>query len=619
MSRALIRLLLFGVLLLAGSASAGTAQWSGSEQSLALEGHTQSWVDTSGEASLDDVRNLAPGAWTQEQPPSISHGYVDEPYWFRTRIHNPTDARLNPYLEIGYPALHHIDLHVLSNSETVQTQTMGNQLPFRERPLEHRNFVTPLELAPGETLTVFMRVETGSSMQVPLTLWEPEAFLVYEQSDLLFQGLYFGIAVAMIFYHIFVYIAVRERAFLYYLGYITAMPLFLATLGGLAYQFLWPGATWWNNQLMMIFLMCVVVFGSLFTIRFLAINTDNHPFLLRTTWNLIAAATLIILAALYVPFSSIVLPSIGVAFVACCLMLGVGIVRLVEGVETARYYTVAWFAMLAGGIVLALSKFALVPNNVVTQNAVQVGSALGVILLSFAIADRLNKEKKAALEAQKQALREERNARMAQAETLRVQEEANARLEYRVQERTEALEAANAKLLAFSTTDALTGLRNRGYFEEIFPNYCVEAFRYRQPLSLMVLDIDHFKAFNDRYGHLVGDDCLRMVAECIASLVTRPEDIVARYGGEEFVVVLPDTAVEGARCVAERIRQRVAETPFQVSKETIHLTVSIGISGRIPEAAEISQRLFEDADQALYAAKHSGRNQVTVDSDEEAA
>lgn len=619
MSRALIRLLLFGVLLLAGSASAGTAQWSGSEQSLALEGHTQSWVDTSGEASLDDVRNLAPGAWTQEQPPSISHGYVDEPYWFRTRIHNPTDARLNPYLEIGYPALHHIDLHVLSNGETVQTQTMGNQLPFRERPLEHRNFVTPLELAPGETLTVFMRVETGSSMQVPLTLWEPEAFLVYEQSDLLFQGLYFGIAVAMIFYHIFVYIAVRERAFLYYLGYITAMPLFLATLGGLAYQFLWPGATWWNNQLMMIFLMCVVVFGSLFTIRFLAINTDNHPFLLRTTWNLIAAATLIILAALYVPFSSIVLPSIGVAFVACCLMLGVGIVRLVEGVETARYYTVAWFAMLAGGIVLALSKFALVPNNVVTQNAVQVGSALGVILLSFAIADRLNKEKKAALEAQKQALREERNARMAQAETLRVQEEANARLEYRVQERTEALEAANAKLLAFSTTDALTGLRNRGYFEEIFPNYCVEAFRYRQPLSLMVLDIDHFKAFNDRYGHLVGDDCLRMVAECIASLVTRPEDIVARYGGEEFVVVLPDTAVEGARCVAERIRQRVAETPFQVSKETIHLTVSIGISGRIPEAAEISQRLFEDADQALYAAKHSGRNQVTVHSDEEAA
>lgn len=615
MSRILIRLLLYGLLLLASPASAETAQWSGNERNLPLEGHTQSWVDTSGDASLGDVRSLPREAWTPEEPPSISHGYVDEPYWFRTRIHNPTDAPLSPYLEIGYPALHHIDLHVLSGGETVQTQTMGNQLPFGQRPLEHRNFVIPLQLAPGETLTVLMRVETGSSMQVPLTLWESEAFLVYEQSDLLFQGIYFGIAVAMIFYHIFVYIAVRERAFLYYIGYISAMPLFLATLGGLAYQFLWPGATWWNNQLMMIFLMSVVVFGALFTIRFLSINSDNHPFLLRATSNLIAAALLIILVALFVPFSTIVLPSIGVAFVACCLMLLVGIVRLLKGVQAARYYTVAWFAMLAGGIILALSKFALLPNTVFTQNAVQVGSGLGVIVLSFAIADRLNKEKKAALEAQQQALREERNARMAQAETLRVQEEANTRLEHRVHERTEALEAANAKLLEFSTTDALTGLRNRGYFEEVFPNYCVEAFRYRQPLSVMVLDIDHFKAFNDRYGHLVGDDCLRMVAECIANLVTRPEDIVARYGGEEFVVVLPDTTAEGARCVAERIRRRVAETPFQVSRETIHLTVSIGISGRIPETVEITQRLFEDADQALYAAKHSGRNRVTVDGD----
>ncbi len=619
MSRTLIRLLLFGLLLLAGFASATTAQWSGSEQNLALEGHTQSWVDTSGDASLDEVRSLPSGAWNQEQPPSISHGYVDEPYWFRSRIHNPTDAALSPYLEIGYPALHHIDLHVISDGETVQTQTMGNQLPFWERPLEHRNFVAPLELGPKETLTVFMRVDTGSSMQVPLTLWKPEAFLAYEQSDLLFQGVYFGIAVAMIFYHIFVYIAVRERAFLYYIGYISAMPLFLATLGGLAYQFLWPGATWWNNQLMMIFLMCVVVFGSLFTVRFLSINTDNHPFLLRAIWNLNAAATLIILAALYIPFSTIVLGSIGVAFVACCLMLLVGIVRLMAGVRAARYYTVAWFAMLTGGIILALSKFALVPNNVFTQNAVQVGSALGVILLSFAIADRLNKEKQAALEAQNQALYEERNARMAQAETLRVQEEANTRLEHRVHERTQALEAANAKLLEFSTTDALTGLRNRGYFEEVFPNYCVEAFRYRQPLSVMVLDIDHFKAFNDRYGHLVGDDCLRVVAECIASLVTRPEDIVARYGGEEFAVVLPDTGVEGARCVAERIRQHVAETPFPISQETIHLTLSIGVSGRVPEVANISQSLFQDADQALYAAKHSGRNRVMVDSGGELA
>lgn len=456
-------------------------------------------------------------------------------------------------------------------------------------------------------------------MQMPLTLWEPDAFLVQEQSNLLFQGIYYGIAAAMIFYHIFVYIAVRERAFLYYLGYITAMPLFLATLGGVSYQFLWPGADWWNNQLMMIFLMAVVVFGSLFTIRFLSIETHNHPIMLRILYNLIAAASLIILLALYIPFSVIVLPSIGIAFVACCLMLIAGIMRLIKRDPAARYYTVAWFFMLFGGIILAFNKFALVPNNVFTQNAVQVGSGLGVILLSIAIADRLQKEKQTALDAQKQALREERNARMAQAETLQVQEEANARLEQRVQERTEALEDANRQLLEFSTTDALTGLRNRGYFEEVFQTYCVEAFRYRQSLSVMVLDIDHFKAFNDQYGHLVGDDCLKMVAEAIATVVTRPQDMLARYGGEEFVVILPDTYTEGARSVAERIRERVAQTPFQVSEDTINVTVSIGVSSHVPGSADLSQWLFSEADQALYSAKNAGRNRVIVGGSQEPA
>ena len=619
MNRILIRLVTILLVLPAGIVSAAPAPWLGAEGSLPVEGYTQSWPDSSGEATVEDVQALPDDAWQQEEPPAISHGYVDEPYWFRTRVRNTSDVPRNPYLEIGYPALHYIDLHVFSNGERVKRVQTGNRLPFDQRPVEHRNFVIPLELVPGETLTILTRVDTGSSMQMPLTLWDPDAFLVYEQSDLLFQGIYYGIAVAMIFYHIFVYLAVRERAFLYYLGYIGAMPLFLASLGGISYQFLWPEAEWWNNQLMMIFLMSVVLFGSLFTIRFLSIGTDNHPIMLRVMYNVIGAAALISMLALYVPFSVIVLPSIGLAFVACCLMLFVGIVRLFKRDAAARYYTVAWFFMLFGGIILALNKLALVPNNVFTQNAVQVGSALGVILLSIAIADRLQKEKQVALEAQKQALREERNARMAQAETLQVQEEANTRLEQRVQERTEALEDANRKLLEFSTTDALTGLRNRGYFEEVFQTYCVEAFRYRQPLSVMVMDIDHFKAFNDHYGHLVGDDCLKMVAEAIAGVVTRPQDMLARYGGEEFVVVLPDTHAEGARCVAERIRERVAQTPFQVSDETINVTLSIGVSSYVPTSADVSQSLFNEADQALYTAKNSGRNQVTLGGHQEPA
>lgn len=588
------------------------AQWTGAEGSLELEGHTHSWVDEQGNATLDHVRAIDEDQWRGESPPAISHGYVDHPYWFRVTLTNPTDKHLTPYFEIGYPVLRHIEFYQVRENVPVDRLMMGNERPFPERPLEHRNFIVPIEMPPGETLTVYLRVITGSSMQLPLTLWEPEAFQVYEQSDLLFQGIYYGIAVAMILYHCFVFIALRERAFFYYLGYIAAMPLFLATLGGLSYQYLWPQATWWNNQLMLIFLHAVVIFGSFFTVRFLSIGRHSHPIIHGTILAVAGAAALIILAALAVPFANIILPSILLAFIACSLMLIVGIIRMVEGDIPARYYTLAWCFMLFGGIVLALNKLALVPNNVFTQNAVQVGSALGVILLSIAIADRLNKEKQAALEAQQMALREETNARLAQTETLRVQEQANTQLEERVRERTEELEAANAKLREFSATDALTGLRNRGYFEEAFRTYCVEAFRYHQPLSLLVMDIDHFKDFNDTYGHLVGDECLKVVSDTIAGVITRAPDLLARYGGEEFVAVLPDTTAEGARCVAERIRRKIADAPFQVSEERVTITMSIGVASRIPAHAEMSQQLFEEADTALYRAKKAGRNQVVL-------
>ena len=608
-SLALLLLCLLVPLLASG---AEPAHWTGTEDHIELEGYTHFWVDEHGNATLDGVMAVEADQWRVESPPAISHGYVDSPYWFRVSLTNPSDQRLTPYFEIGYPVLRHIEFYQVRDGTVVDRRLMGNARPFPERPLEHRNFIIPLELAPGETLTVYMRVLTGSSMQLPLTLWNPEAFQVYEQSDLLFQGIYYGIAIAMILYHCFVFIALRERTFFYYLGYITAMPLFLATLGGLSYQYLWPQATWWNDQLMMIFLHSVVIFGSFFTLRFLSIGRHSHPIIHGTILSVAIVAGIIILAALAIPFAYIVLPSIVLTFIACSLMLIVGIVRLLEGDFPARYYTLAWCFMLFGGIVLALNKLALVPNNVFTQNAVQVGSALGVILLSIAIADRLNKEKQTALEAQQMALREEKNARLAQAETLKVQEEANTRLEERVRERTEELETANAKLKEFSTTDSLTGLKTRGYFEEAFMTYCVEAFRYQQPLSLLAMDIDHFKVFNDTYGHLVGDQCLRVVAETIASVVTRSTDLLARYGGEEFVAVLPDTTAEGARCVAERIRKNVASTPSQVSDQRITITISIGVTSRTPENPDMSQQLFEEADRALYQAKKADRNQVVV-------
>lgn len=608
-------LLLSLLMLMPALVLANGAVWSDDSEQMELAGHVEYWQEGGEPASLDDVLALEEGQWQGDGGESISFGYGDKAYWFRFQLTNDTAVFQPLYLEVAYPVLDHIEFFMLENGRLLESHVLGDKKPFDERLVHHRNFLIPLTLTPGYPRTVYLRVDTTSSMQVPLILWDRDALFVAEQSRNLFEGLYYGIALVMILYSLFVYRAVGERSFLYYVGYIAAMPLFLASLHGISFQYLWPDATWWNDRAIIVFLNLTIFFGVAFSRRFLNVVRDVHPILYRTMAVLMVMAGSLAVVGVVVPYEHMIMPAILVAFLGCSAMLVIGVARWLKRDPAARYYAVAWFFMLFGGIVMALSKFTLLPRNIITENATQIGSAIGVILLSVALADRLNQEKRRAFEAQQKLLSEERKARIAQAKTLHVQQEANALLEQRVMQRTQDLESLNEQLKELSATDALTGLKNRGHFDRVFKSAVVKAYRFGQPLSLMVLDIDHFKNFNDTYGHLVGDDCLQMVAGCIREYVTRPQDLAARYGGEEFVVLLPDTPEQGAVRVAEKIRKKIEETGFRVSDETLHLTISIGICADCPDHADATKQIFVRADEALYEAKGRGRNRVVTASE----
>jgi len=354
----------------------------------------------------------------------------------------------------------------------------------------------------------------------------------------------------------------------------------------------------------------VVVFGTFFSLRFLSLKREAHRWIYRSLHAVAWLAALLMVCSLLFTYQTMIRPTIYVAVTACIALLIAGIYRCIQGDVSARYFTVAWTAMLSGGIVLALNKFTLLPQNVITESATQIGSALEIILLSIALADRLNQEKRKAFNAQIEALEHEREARQAQEETLKIQKEANQMLEQRVNERTSELAELNAQLIELNAKDALTGLKNRGYFDEKFQHYYTTAYRLQKPLSLLIIDIDHFKQFNDNHGHLVGDECLVMVATAIKQVISHPEDITCRYGGEEFVVILPETDQHGAYQVAEKIRQKVAETPFQIAAEQLQVTVSVGTNSLVPVTSENRNQMFDQADEALYKAKNQGRNQV---------
>lgn len=176
---------------------------------------------------------------------------------------------------------------------------------------------------------------------------------------------------------------------------------------------------------------------------------------------------------------------------------------------------------------------------------------------------------------------------------------------------TGQLNDANKELQRLSTTDGLTGIANRRLFDESLDREWRRCSRLKKPLSIVLFDVDHFKKYNDKYGHQEGDECLKLVAKEVARTAPRPGDLAARYGGEEFVLILAETDQEGACWVADLVRQNLSalNIPHGESGHK-HVTISCGVTSVVPSDELSVGKLVKSADIALYIAKEHGRNRV---------
>ncbi len=185
----------------------------------------------------------------------------------------------------------------------------------------------------------------------------------------------------------------------------------------------------------------------------------------------------------------------------------------------------------------------------------------------------------------------------------------------RILELEKSLKDANEKIKMLSISDALTASYNRGYLSERLPMELKRARRYGFPFSIVMYDIDFFKKVNDTYGHQAGDQVLKESAACVKESIRDDIDWVARYGGEEFLVVLPETNIDGACIVAERLRNTISELQINAKENLIHITASFGVAGfdRISPDEEItSEAIINKVDECLYTSKREGRNRVTT-------
>lgn len=557
-----------------------------------------------GETSLDSVRAIPSYRWHTSHSNSLNLSYTDHPYWFRSTLYNPGTTTLQRQLEIAYPVLDYIDLFIVNQAGQTEYLRLGDKYPFALRPYWHRHFIVPIRIAAGQNVQLYLRVQTSSAMQIPLQLWQAEARDAHDQRQNLLQGLYFGTMLVMLLYNLILFFGIRDWNYLLYVLWTACMAGFLSAFNGLAFQYLWPTATQWNDQSIAVLLSLANVFGAAFSLGFLQLR-KNLPRSVPALQGMIGLALLAAIAAFWLPYQLAIKFTIFNAVASILLMMAAAIRLWSAGYRAARLFILSWSSVLIGGTILAMNKFGLLPSNLFTEHAAQVGSALEAILLSLAMVDRFNSERKNSELSRIEMLQ-------AQQTLLDVQRHQNEVLENRVRERTEELQQANLKLQEMSSTDALTGTYNRRHFDQAYASELKRMRRDHTDLSLLLLDIDHFKQINDSWGHQIGDECLKLVAQTIGQHIQRGSDTLARVGGEEFCILLPNTNAAGAVFLAETIRGAIEALSTEINGNRVAITASIGVTSSSQQLPTPPEQLLNLADKALYRAKQQGRNRVCL-------
>ncbi|MDF3846111.1 7TM diverse intracellular signaling domain-containing protein [Pseudomonas citronellolis] len=350
--------------------------------------------DVRGTADIADITSAAlADSFRRHDRDVLNAGYSRSVFWIRLDLDYRPQESQDPapwLLELAYPPLDHLDLYLPGADGKYQlAQRTGDTLPFASRPISLTNYLFDLKLAPGKPLRVYLRLESQGSIQAPLTLWSPKAYMENLPGNVYVLGIIYGVLLVMLVYNLFIFVSVRDTSYLYYILYIASFGLYQVSVNGAGIEYFWPDSPWWANAATPFLIGSASLFGCQFARSFL--HTREHsPWVDRTLLALMAVGALVMLLAFSASYALSLRLATYLALAFVVVIFSAGILAWLRGMRVARYFIFAWTAFLLGGTINTLMVLGLLPNVFFTMYSGQIGSALEVGLLSLALADRIN-------------------------------------------------------------------------------------------------------------------------------------------------------------------------------------------------------------------------------------
>lgn len=482
-----------------------------------------------------------------------SFGFTRDTFWLKFGIAIRESSACRWLLELNYPLIDSVNFYIVSRGRVLHREDIRDTAPFRARAIPNRTPLFPLNTSTGNTFDIYLKLKTGGTMRFPLILWPVHSFIHNKTIRNTYSGMYYGFLLMLFIFIVILFFNQQWNTYIYFAFFILLASLFHAIQDGVLFELVMPEHTTWKFHAYIASGSVALLSLSMFIYNFLLLKSHGSYF--RWMYSALALMGFLVIAISYI-FETYISIRIFAIFGILCMPpnLLAGIVTAYRGHRSGLFLLTAVSFFVTGVVIFSLRGYGVLPTNPVTLYAKEAGILMLALITTLAIADNLK--------------------------TFRIQ----------------------------SITDGLTGLINTRHFYTIAKYEIDRNRRHNSNLSLLMLDIDFFKAINDTYGHAAGDTMLKAFSNGV-KVMLRGIDTVARLGGEEFACLLPDTDINGAEQVADRIRRGIEDMTVVYNRNELRVTVSIGIATLDREHDDIV-RLLDKADKALYGAKNSGRNRV---------